>query len=322
MSATTITPRAPRRALGLHRLAEQWLEWLQASGRAKNTILAYRRDLGQLVGHCAAEGVTTLDQLGRSTVERYLIALRDGEGNCPRTVNRKLQVVRGLLGYAREHGICDHAWVNGIRVRWQAPRVIAPPHEALMRLIGGIDASTWIGARDRAMFLLMYDAALRVSDVLALDVADPDAPTQHCVQPDQRCVYHHNKGGRTEISAITSDDTLAALTAWQAVRCDAPKVGRGGPLFVGRGGRRLSRVAVSQRLAGHANRACVVGVTTHSFKHARARDVYQQTRDIRLTQLAAKHKHAATTLGIYGHLDQEQQLRQLRDAAPLGGGAA
>lgn len=312
-----IHPRRMRARGELEALATRWLKWLQHEGKSSNTINSYRSDIAQLIGFFQDMGISQIQHLDRGMVEQYIAALREVENNKPATVDRKLKSLRSLVRYAKAHSIVENHWIEDLHVHVPHDPTIAMPHDVLERLIDSIDVRSWIGARDFCFFQMQFDCAMRVSDLLSVDIDNPSEPAQHTIRGNT--VFHRVKGGRTDVSAITHNKTREALDRWLKLRSKLERAPAHGPLFITARGRRVSRVAIHQRLQVHAKKAGVVGATTHSFKHARATDVHAQTGDIRLTQLLCNHRHGSTTLNHYGHLDKAVMLRQLQERAPLGG---
>ena len=147
----------------------------------------------------------------------------------PATINRRLAAIRSLTKLARLLGV----------VPW-AIEVYDVPQETLRDTRGpGVETVAEMlslaaeprdshAVRNVAMLRVIFDLALRVSEVVRLDVAD--------LELDRGALWVAGKGrGETDVLSLP-EATQAAITAWLRVRGTAS-----GPLFLTLGPRRNRR---------------------------------------------------------------------------------
>ena len=81
---------------------EQFFEMLLAErGAAKNTIEAYRRDLGAVTEYLRPQALDTITSVGLTD---YLSSIAEG-GMSPRTSSRRLSALRQYFGFLVQEGI-------------------------------------------------------------------------------------------------------------------------------------------------------------------------------------------------------------------------
>jgi len=312
------TPRRVAEADALGSVAARWLSHLAERGRAANTLAAYRRDLEQLAGFLQGRGVESVRDITAHLLEAFLSALLGGEGNAPRTVARKMQSVEGFIKFAVARGLipvqASPLLGADLTISFQSAPPNPPATDALLRLINGIPADSPQGKRDRALFRLMFDTALRVSGLLSLDVFDADAPPRCTVWPNG-VVHYAAKGGAIK-TAWCDTRTLAALQDWLAVRHALAKRDTGPALFLSNRGRRMTRGNMHHLIKQYGRAAGLPDVHCHLLRHRRIRDVLDATDDIRLAQDLAGHGSIRTTLDIYGSRSAAATRRKLA-AVPL-----
>lgn len=308
------TPRAVALPGELVRLCRRYLAHLQSRGYAEATVQAYRTDLQQAVGYLRSIGIETIQAVGSRHVDDWLTCLLDGEGVSARTASRKLESLRGLFRYAGQRDLIAHNPAAEISApRYHADPVIAPPAETIAHVIDAIP-DTEIGRRDRAMMLLMYDAALRCGGVASLDLHHADRPGPS-VAPDGTVLYR-SKGGMIR-ETCCGPDTVAAVDAWLAVRRHWAVSRRPTEaLFLGRGGRRISRQTIYQRVRHWGDQADAPHLHPHMLRHRRIGDV-RQAADIKTAQWLAGHSSAATTAQIYGDVPAARHRERIRQV-PTG----
>jgi len=173
-----IRSRAPaelRRELAL-------AEGYAASALAPSTRKAYEHDWLVFASWCAEHGAQAIPAVP-ATVAAFLASEAD-RGFRPVTIGRRAAAIAAAHRAQDRPNPCDSgavaAVMSGIRrqhgtrpLRRAAPLELDP----LARLVEPIDTATLAGQRDRAMLLLGFAAALRRSELVALDVEDVEFDT-------------------------------------------------------------------------------------------------------------------------------------------------
>ncbi len=140
-------------------------------GLAKKTIEAYASDLMRFIQYAESVGMTRPEQLTRGCVLGFIDRLAD-EGLAASSRARILSALRRMIAFAasREWLEADPLeGVQGPRQTRSLPRVLRPDEtEALLE---GVDTSTPLGLRDRAMIELLYGSGLRVSELVGLSLS-------------------------------------------------------------------------------------------------------------------------------------------------------
>ena len=197
------------------------------AARKPTTIRAYEHDLRDFATRAGAESPRAAMQellmhgqgAANRTAMRYRTALIEA-GLAPATINRRLSALRSLTEFAAWVGVIP--WV--LRVRHVAHRAYkdtaGPGRAGVAKLLRETEHYDNVikGLRDRAILLLLYGNALRVSEASLLDVSDYD---------HARSRLHILGKGSHERTWITLPAPVnAALAAWMSVRGPGA-----GPLF-------------------------------------------------------------------------------------------
>jgi integrase len=147
---------------------------------APNTRRAYRADWCDFTDWCAQAGHDSLPATP-VTVADYLAARAAGEDGRPALAVATLD--RRLVAIARAHQLAGYPsptsdeWVRTVlkgirRARSSAQRRVAPIGIAVLRQAVAAMPESLLGIRDRALLLLGFAAALRRSELIALDFDD------------------------------------------------------------------------------------------------------------------------------------------------------
>ncbi|MFT6774684.1 MAG: integrase/recombinase XerD [Paracoccaceae bacterium] len=288
---------------------DAFLESMAAErGAARNTLLAYRRDLEDFVAH-AGHDFANVDRAG---IERYLSALDDA-GLSRATRARRLSALRQFFAFQ-----VSEDW----RADNPADRLRGPaPSRPLPRPLSEADVSRLLAAaappkgappaalRRACLVQLLYAGGLRVSELTDLPVA--------AVRGDPRMAMVRGKGGKDRMAPL-SPPARDALALWLPARdrADAGAVKAGARpspwLFPSRGaGGRLTRARIFQLLKELAVAAGLdpASVSPHALRHAFATHLLANGADLRTIQALLGHADLATT-EIYAHV-LDARLRDL-----------
>ncbi len=256
-------------------LAGAWL----ASLPSTNTRAAYRTDLADFIRFC---GEQNIDPLGasRQVVDLYARSL-DDLGRSASTVARRLSGLGSFFAYLVEEGVLPSSPVERVRrpkVAKESPTLGLDRTEARALL----DAAQQGGARDHALVCLLTLNGLRVSETLALTVADLDIERGH------RVVRIVGKGGKRRTVPL-APRTIDAVEAAIGDRTAGPIVeaNEGGPMNRHQATRSIRRLS---RAAGIAK-----AVSPHSCRHTMVTLALEAGAPIHVVQDAAGHASPDTT---------------------------
>lgn len=266
------------------------------AGRSPQTLRAYQGDLADFAAFAGASDVagaaTALLTAGHGGTNeaalRYRAHLLDRRLS-PATINRRLAALRSLVALAKTLGMVP--WdlcVPGLRA--QSYRDTRGPGTAgfrklLVRAEARADAK---GVRDRAILRLLYDLALRRTEVCRLDVGDVDLAGG--------TVAVLGKGRAAKELLTLPRPTHQAFSAWLALRGPQPA---DAPLFVtlGRGRKAATRLTGDgiYYLVRYLGQITQVRARPHGLRHAgitRALDL--AGGDVRKVQRYSRHKDLRT----------------------------
>lgn len=161
-------------------------------------------------------------------------------------------------------------------------------------------APRWAPARDAAIMEMFYSSGLRVSELVALDVANID--------PYSESVRVIGKGRKERVCPIGAP----ALEAIERYRIEADV--RSGPLFLNKSRRRLSAIGVWSMLKKYLRHTSIpISLSPHKLRHSFATHMLDAGADLRSVQSMLGHASLSTTQ-IYTHVSMER-LKKAYDAA-------
>ena len=267
---------------------------------------AYVATAARLLDQVAAEDWPALARLDGHALRRQLAARRaDGIGNV--SAARELSALKAFLGFAREQAGIDPAppRLRGPRIKKGLPRPVTPDDAAnLADAVMQSAAEDWIGARDRAVLLLMYGAGMRIAEALSLKGAD---------LPLGETLMVTGKGGKQRVVPILP--VVRAAVADYAARCPWTLAGpeplfrgaKGGPLGQGMVQKAMARSRIALGLPATA--------TPHALRHSFATHLLGAGADLCSLQELLGHASLGSTQ-IYTKVDAATLLETYRAAHP------
>ncbi len=276
------------------------------AGAARNTLLAYGRDLKDFCDWLLARKLTLL-AAPREAIEDYL-SFCDAQGLSRATRARRLSAIRQFMRFALDENWRGDNPANRISGPGRARRLpkvldraeVAAMFDALPRL-GRNDTER---ARNLALVELIYATGMRVSELVALPVG--------ACRGDPALLLIRGKGGKERMVPLT-DPARSALSAWLMLRDNAPEASPLGRLVAGKGARWLFPASSRE---GHMTRQAMNGflgqlalaagidparVSPHVLRHAFATHLLEGGADLRAIQTLLGHADLGTT-EIYTHV--------------------
>jgi len=290
---------------------DHYLEYRAAIRRASpHTLKSYTEDLVQFLRFAEGRGRTCWTQVTVLDVRRFLADLM-AEGSSRATVARKLSSLRGLFAFLLARRVREDDPTLGLRAPKLPERL---PHyleeDEMSDLLHAPDLSTAQGVRDRAILETLYAGGLRVSELVALDVA---AFMRGDATGGLYALRVLGKG-RKERVVLLGEEALAALQAYleggrPALRRQAEGPDEGA-LFLNRFGGRLTARSIARMLHKYIMRTCARrGISPHALRHTFATHLLNHGADLRTVQQLLGHVSLSTT-EVYTHVSS-QRLREV-----------
>ena len=270
-------------------------------GAARNTLLAYGRDLHQaeeLIGGSLAEAsAAQMARLGQGW-----------SALAPSTLARKVSALRQFFGFLVDEGEREDDPTHALprpATRRPLPKILS--HAQVEALFARAEEEAAAGrpeaVRLLAMLELLYGSGLRATELVSLPLSS--------VPRDEPFLTVTGKGGQARLVPV-STRAKRALSRWLAVRPGGTKW-----LFPSRKDH-LSRIRLYQMLKELAVRADLPPekLSPHVLRHAFATHLLEGGADLRALQTLLGHADIATTQ-IYTHVDAARLVKLVNERHPL-----
>lgn len=277
MTTTTMTPREAGQAYGA---------WIARTRFADTTKAVYLAKVQTFLRWVEDGGAEYAEAMVDEHVRDY--AVRDYRRML--LTEKKLAVATIELHLSAIGSLYDHLGLGAPRVPRQSPKRGAPKglaEDDLRKVLRGAERR---GPRDYALASTLFLTAVRVSECAALDVDDVFVSERMGTLQ-----VRHGKGGKSRDLDIPAP-ARAALRAWMAVRRDLAAEQVGAPLWIARGGTRLS-VRRIQSVMADIGADVGVDLSPHVLRHTFGRRWVENGGSLVELQDVLGHANLNTTAG-------------------------
>ncbi len=282
-----------------HYAIEDYIHFIQVERQLSiNTLASYRRDLENYVRFLQeAEGMSDFGKVERTTILRHLEQLRM-QGKTSRTVARHISSIRSFHQFLLREKRTERdptVHLEMPTIEQKLPNILSI--EEIESLLTAPNRSKPQGVRDVAMLELLYGSGVRISELIALDLAD--------IHLTMGFVRVFGKGGKERIIPL-GKSALTALSAYlDGARGQLQgKYPKTDAFFINQRGKRLTRQGCWKLMKEHALKAGIRHVLTpHTLRHSFATHLVENGADLRAVQEMLGHADISTTQ-IYTHISK------------------
>lgn len=297
----------------LKEIFSQWLLYLKA-GRAMSlhTLEAYQSDFVQFINFNQSHfskniDLSTLLKLTRSELRAWL-SDRHRQSYHMRSTARALSAIKSFFRFLQtqkklnDHSIFEMQSPKRART---LPRPLSVDQAIdLVNNIDQISDNAWIGLRDKALFMLIYSAGLRISEALSLNIQDSKSVDYLVIK---------GKGGKfRKVPFLTNVKEQIQLYLEKMPFAVEPTM----PLFIGMKGKRLQRAIAEKQMRHYRSLVQLPDTATpHALRHSCASHLMNATGDLRAIQELLGHASLSTTQ-IYTEVDKDYLMKAYQAAHP------
>jgi integrase/recombinase XerC len=289
---------------------EPFITWLtDEKGYSRHTIINYRRDLLEFAEEAGTE--TDVGSLDKRIIRNYVYSLNIK--NKSSSVARKISTLRTFFKFMEQENIVRHNPMGSIPMPKQEQHI--PVFLSVDEVFALLESPGHEGrVRDSAILELLYSTGMRVSELVACNLASLDF--------DSEMVRVKGKGNRERLVPM-GKQAIKGLRAYFGERDEllrnrlqqGKKIDKRA-LFLNKRGTRLTARSVERLIAEYGRKAGIdKPVTPHVLRHSFATHLLEMGADMRSVQELLGHASLSTTQK-YTHLDMVHLMKVYDKAHP------
>ena len=292
--------------------------------RSRHTVESYTDSLSIFRRFINTKGISQKDFLFENCtpdlMNDFKLYLLDEKHNRESTVNGRITAVRSYIDFAAS----KDASLASVAIRLSGLRKVSEPKlekktltpEQVTAIIAAAP-QTRLGVRNRMMFLLMYESAVRVSELVGLKVSNVRIADGHS------CLYIIGKGRKERFIPLL--DSTASLLKKYILEYHGSDPNLDAPLFYGlHGGQpcHLTTRSVQMLLSEYSTKARATtpdipeNVHPHMLRRSKATTLYQTGTPLPLIASILGHSHMETTR-IYATPSMEMKKAAMDRLVPV-----
>lgn len=254
-----------------------FIQFLTSQKRAHATILAYSKDIEQLVTFLETMGKKTLQEIGKDELEAFLKKL-SSDGYTPKSLSRKINSIKTFYRFLKnQNGITVNpaAEITHPKYEVKPPRILSKMEYRALRDACRGDTRTY------AIVELFLQTGVRIGELAALSVEDIKEK-ELIIQPQEnhpQRVIPLNKAAKT------------AVDKWLTIR---PKTDSGA-LFVTKTGRPLLVRNIRTTIDRYFKLAGIEGAKVNDLRHTFIAHHLASGTPLTMISELVGHKRLATT---------------------------
>lgn len=266
-------------------------------GLAKNTLLAYGRDLEKYTEYLTGQGVKSQAQIKREHVSNFMFDLKK-HGMSATSICRHLAAVKMFHRFLVRENLTKEdptTLVETPKLWKRVPAVLTQPEiDSMLTAASGRKPQD---VRDQAILEIFYGCGLRVSELADLKTTS--------VNYDVGFVRAVGKGSKERIIPVGKKAVEALQKYLLKARPQLLNKKTSEALFLSRLGARMSRQSLWSVIKLYAKKANIKKtIKPHTLRHTFATHLLQHGADLRSVQEMLGHSDISTTQ-IYTHVDKE-----------------
>lgn len=272
-------------------------------GASPHTVRAYKGDVEDFLAYLETEPDRGVDH---RTIRAYMVSVYKGLKKS--SLARKVSSIKAFFRFLQKRGYTDEnpaQVIRNPRAEKHLPKFYTV--DEMFHFLDALPNDSWVHARNRAVFELIYSTGMRASEALSLNRQD--------VHLDGLWVLVRGKGGKERILPF-GERALTVLQQYLSMKPVREKGSAPEPLFVNVRGERLSYRGLLKVMKKHQLKAGLLkDLALHGIRHSFATHMLGGGADLRSIQELLGHSKLSTTQK-YTHVSMEKIMEIYDKAHP------
>ncbi len=150
-----------------------FMEYLKnVKNASENTLQSYKRDLTTMAKYFQGQGIESVGRINSTNINSYILYM-ERQGKSASTISRNMSAIKTFFRCMINNGKVMREPTENIHTpELESKRTEAISSEDMMKILAKIGESDSKAIRDRAMYCLMLDTGIKVSEVIGIKLND------------------------------------------------------------------------------------------------------------------------------------------------------
>lgn len=284
----------------LQKAHEKFIKSLKDMDRSESTIVAYQKDLEQLIEHLYKKGVNTIHEVATSHLQDFMAQLADNSYT-PKSISRKTNATKTFFKYLHTEGHIEENVSDQLKhpkIESKAPRILSRLEYGALRDAAKNDIRTY------AIIEVMLQTGIRIDELSKVRIEDfiiKDDKTGTLVIPEKR--------GHTRREIPLNHAVISAVKEY--LEEERPKNVISDYLFITKTGNPLLVRNIRSAITKYFAQAGIEDAKINDLRHTFV--AYHLTQGVSISYLSkiAGHKRVSTTEKYLEYVERDVVIEKL-----------
>lgn len=274
---------------------KKFVDHLKEKGRARSTVIAYAKDIEQLIDHLFKEGVNHVDEIEINHLEGFMQKL-EKKDYTPKSISRKTNSTKTFFRYLKVEEYVEENTADDLK----HPKVEAKPPRILSRLeYGALRDAARDDARTFAIIEVLLQTGIRISELAAIKL-------EHLKFDNGTGELHIPKRGRHEERKIPLNKAVTEAVKTY-IEEERPAIEDAEHLFITKTGNPLLVRNIRATIDRYFGEAGIEDAKVNDLRHTFVAHHLAQGTSLLTVSKIAGHKRISTTERYLEHIDRQTE---------------
>jgi len=273
---------------------KKFIDSLKTKGRADATIIAYSKDIEQLVDHLERNNILNAHEISKGDIDNFLKHLSDANYT-KKTISRKINAIKTFFKFLSDEKITEidpAQYVQHPKLEQNAPRILSKIEYRALRDTVKDDVRT------KAIVEILLQTGVRISELAAMKMAHV-----HIAESDAQSYLEipgtRNTPGRTiPLNKAVKESIEAFLKERPNSKIDN--------VFVTKTGNPLLVRNIRATLGRYFKQIALENVTVNDLRHTFVAEHLRRGASVLLVSKVAGHKRLTTTENYLKYIERKE----------------
>ncbi len=273
---------------------KNFIDHLKGQDRSHSTVIAYKKDLEQLIDHLYKQGVNLVNEIELSHLETFMKGLAEKEYT-NKSISRKTNSTKTFFRFLVSEGNIEKNIAEDLKhpkVEIKAPRILSRLEYGALRDASKDDVRTF------AIIETLLQTGIRISELSQIK-------TEHVTfNDDGTGILYIPKVNRHEARTVPLNK--AVVEAIQRYLKEKPQIEKSEHLFITKTGNPLLVRNIRATLSRFFERAGVENATVNDLRHTFVAHHLTQGTSLLTISKVAGHKRVSTTERYLNYIERKE----------------
>ncbi|HLD51412.1 hypothetical protein A3K34_00080 [candidate division WWE3 bacterium RIFOXYC1_FULL_40_10] len=274
---------------------KKFIDHLQTEGKSQATLIAYNKDIEQLIGHLGNKGVDLVSDINLKHLEEFMKNLADMEYT-PKSISRKTNATRTFIKYLSIEGHMPKNIGEELKhpkLQEKEPRILSKMEYRALRDAAKNDS------RSYAMIEVLLQTGVTISELAGIKLADLD------IKGETGSMFIPKRNNKESRNIPLNKAVIEAITKYRTE--ERPNIAKAENLFITKTGNALLVRNIRSTINRYFKLAGVAKAKVNDLRHTFV--AHHLTAGVSILQLSkiSGHKRISTIERYLNYIEKSNE---------------